>query len=208
MLQYSTLEPHTLDILKELMAIPELDGFYLVGGTALALMYGHRLSLDLDLFSSVEFEPQKLVPILEKKYSGFTYNNVHNSVGLFGFIDDVKVDFVRYHYYPLIDDLVVLDGIRLSGIHDLMAMKVAAILKRGVKKDFWDIAEIINRYSIEQVIDAYNHKFPNQQMLISIPQALIYFDDADASEDPVSKKGQTWDSVKKTIRKQVDAYLK
>ncbi|MCF8449396.1 MAG: hypothetical protein K9G49_05930 [Taibaiella sp.] len=76
------------------------------------------------------------------------------------------------------------------------------------RRIFWDIAEILKRYSIDQVIDAYNHKFPNQQMLISIPQALIYFDDADASEKPVSKNGQTWDSVKKTIRKQVDAYLK
>lgn len=51
MLQTQTVEPGTFSILKRLMQVPELARFDLVGGTALLLLYGHRLSVDLDLFS-------------------------------------------------------------------------------------------------------------------------------------------------------------
>ena len=64
------------------MNIPELKDFYLVGGTALALYYGHRLSVDLDLFSTVNFNSENLLPILEKNFDGFTYSNINNPVGL------------------------------------------------------------------------------------------------------------------------------
>ena len=208
MLQYSTVKPRTLDILKELMQLPELKDFNLVGGTALALYYGHRLSIDLDLFSTADFTQEDIVPVLEKHFAKFTYSNTHNPVGLFGFIDDIKVDFVKHHYFSLIDAIVVENGIRLISIRDIMAMKVAAVLKRGVKKDFWDISEILNHYSVEDIINSYNQKYPNHQILISIPQSLTYFSDAEESEDPVSLKGPTWESVKKHIRQKVSDYLK
>ena len=51
MLQTRTVEPGTLGLLKDLMSMPELEHFYLVGGTALALQLGHRISVDLDLFT-------------------------------------------------------------------------------------------------------------------------------------------------------------
>lgn len=208
MLQYSTIEPHTLDVLKELMTVPELNDFLLVGGTALSLYYGHRLSIDIDLFCTSDFETGALIPIIEKRFPGFTYSNTHNPVGLFGFIDNIKVDFVRYHHHPLLDKPYIENGIRLCGLHDIMAMKVAALLKRGVKKDFWDIAELLEHYSADELIDSYNKKYPNQQLLISIPQALIYFGDAEKSEDPVSLKSQSWQMVKKQIQQKVNDYLK
>jgi hypothetical protein len=43
--------------------------------------------------------------------------------------------------------------------------------------------------------------------LISVPQAITYFEDAEESEDPVSLKGQTWEKVKKAIQKKVEQYL-
>jgi len=207
MLQYSTVEPGTLDILRELMILPELNNFYLVGGTALALYYGHRVSIDLDLFSTVDFETPSLIPVLEQRFSGFTYNNANNPVGLFAFIDDVKVDFVKHHHNALIDHPVIDNGIRLVGIRDIMAMKISAILRRGVKKDFWDISELLNHYTVADFIEVYNQKYPNQQLLISIPQALTYFADAEESEDPISLKGQTWESVKEHIQQKVNNYL-
>jgi predicted nucleotidyltransferase component of viral defense system len=190
------------------MIIPALQDFYLVGGTALALYYGHRLSVDLDLFSTNDFQNEPLLPILENKFPGFTYNNAHNPVGLFGFIDNVKVDFVKHHYFPLIEAPFIENGIRLFSVPDIMAMKIAAILKRGVKKDFWDIAELLQHFTIEDFINCYNKKYPNQQLLISIPQALTYFSDAEESEDPISLKNQTWNNVKKQIQQKVNDYLK
>ena len=207
MLQYGTVESSTLDILKDLMSVPELNDFYLVGGTALALYYGHRLSIDLDLFSTSDFQASEIIPSLEKRFKGFTYNNRPNPVGLFGFIDDVKVDFVRNHNFPIIDRPVIENGIRLFSIHDIIAMKVAAVLKRGVKKDFWDISELLEHYSVNDLIDCYDKKYPNQQLIISVPQALTYFADAEESEEPVSLKGQTWGSVKKNIAQKVKNYL-
>ncbi len=93
MLQYSTVEPRTLDILKGLMQIPALNDFYLVDGTALALYFGHRVSVDIDLFSTTEFNNESLIAPLEEKFPGFSYRNNHNPVGLFGFIDGLKLIF-------------------------------------------------------------------------------------------------------------------
>ena len=61
MLQYSTIVPHTLDVLKKLMQISELTDFYLVGGTALSLYFCHRLSIDSDLFSIDDFSNETLI---------------------------------------------------------------------------------------------------------------------------------------------------
>jgi len=90
---------------------------------------------------------------------------------------------------------------------DIAAMKVQAILGRGRKKDFWDIAELLNHFSVKQIMQWHSEKFPDQMLLISIPQALIYFTDAEESDDPVSLKGQTWASVKKQIQQKVKEYL-
>lgn len=189
------------------MSLPQLNSFELVGGTALALYYGHRLSVDLDLFSHVDFNAEEIISVVESAFADFTYSRP-NAVGIFGFIGDIKVDFIRYHNHPAISEQVIDDGIRLAGVEDIMAMKIAAILKRAVKKDFWDIAELLEHYTIEDFISAYSKKYPGHQLLISIPQALTYFSEAEESEDPLSLKRQTWSGVKKIIQSSVKAYLK
>jgi predicted nucleotidyltransferase component of viral defense system len=176
------------------MAIPELQDFYLAGGTCLSLRYGHRKSIDLDLFSITDFDIDSMVQVLQKNFSGFEYRNIANTIGVFGFIDDVKVDLVKYHFFKQIDSPQIEEGIRMYSDRDIIAMKVFAILKRAQKKDFWDVAELLKHYPIKDFIDGYNEKYPNHQLLISIPQALIYFEDASKSDDPVSLKGQTWAS--------------
>jgi predicted nucleotidyltransferase component of viral defense system len=197
-----------LALLKKIAGVPELNNFYLVGGTALALRYGHRLSVDLDFFSTSDFENEAIIGVLAMNFPNFTYRGSNNPIGVFGFIDDVKVDFVKHHFFSLIDTPEVADGIRLYGDKDLMAMKIFAILKRAVKKDFWDVAELLKHYSMDDFIHAYQQKYPNNQMLISIPQALTYFADAEESEEPVSLKGQTWEGVKRFIQQHVNEYLK
>ncbi len=207
MLQYSTIEPGTLEVLKKLLALPELNNFYLAGGTALSLYYGHRLSVDLDLFSTLDFQAETLLPVIENNFPDFSYNNP-NAIGIFGFIGNIKVDFVRYSSHPMIGAPHIEDGIRLKSADDIMAMKVAAILKRAVKKDFWDIAELLDHYTMDELVNCYIKKYPSHQLLISIPQALTYFDDANDSEDPISLRGQTWESVKKRISRKISSYLK
>jgi hypothetical protein len=71
MLQLKTVEPYTLSILKQLMEMPVLQDFSLVGGTALSLLYGHRMSVDLDLFSNKLFENSDIVDALKSKITSF-----------------------------------------------------------------------------------------------------------------------------------------
>lgn len=207
MLHTETVESSTLEILKKLMTIPELSHFSLVGGTALSLLFGHRKSIDLDLFSVVEFDNASIVHVLEKNFPAFTYRTIANPVGLFSFIGNIKTDFVQHHYHPLINEINIIDRIRFMSTEDIAAMKLAAILRRAEKKDFWDIAELLKHYSVKQLADFHRAKYPTRQLLIGIPQALTYFDDAEDSPDPISLKGQTWQSIKKTIQKGVRDFL-
>ena len=207
MLYTSTVEPDTLVVLKQLMSIPELQDFYLVGGTCLSLRYGHRISVDLDLFSTKDFENQTIISVLENEFKTFQYRSPNNPVGIFGFIGDIKIDLVKHYYFKQIADAIIEDGIRMFSDNDIIAMKIFAIMKRAHKKDFWDIAELLQHYSVQNFIDFYTAKYPSHQLLISIPHALTYFEDANESEDPISLKGQTWESVQTIIKQKVSEYL-
>lgn len=207
MLQTQTVEPHTFSILKQLMQMPELQGFSLVGGTALSLLYGHRISVDLDLFSNQSFDNNDIVIALQKTFGNkFNNRSTNPRFGIFCFIENVKVDIVR-HPHPIIRPDLLIDGIRMFSKEDIVAMKVQAILGRGKKKDFWDIAELLNDYSIENFINFHKEKYSTQNLFITVPQAITYFTDADESEDPVSLKKQTWPKIQQIIQKKVSAYL-
>jgi Nucleotidyl transferase AbiEii toxin, Type IV TA system len=207
MLHLETVEPHTFSVLNQLLKMPELKGFSLVGGTALSLLYGHRKSVDLDLFSNETFENEKIVKAFEKKFKSSFDNRTSNPrFGIFCFIDQVKVDLVR-HPHLLIRPERVEEGIRMFSVEDIIAMKVQAILGRGKKKDFWDVAELLNHFSVPDFIEFHKQKYTTQNLIITVPQAITYFADAEESEDPISLKKQTWKSVQEAIKKKVRGYL-
>jgi predicted nucleotidyltransferase component of viral defense system len=91
---------------------------------------------------------------------------------------------------------------------EIIAMKVQAILGRGKKKDFWDVAELLNHFTVADFVNLHKEKYSTQNLYITVPQAITYFDDADESEDPISLKGQNWTIVKSAIQKKVRDYLK
>jgi nucleotidyltransferase AbiEii toxin of type IV toxin-antitoxin system len=191
MLQLRAIEPPTLDLLNQLMNVKGLRDLSLAGGTALALKFGHRKSIDLDLFSSKDFSNEIIASLLEENFPTSAYQRLTSPIGVFGFINDIKVDFVKHHHYPIIDTIDVIDGVRIIGNKDIIAMKINAILRRAVKKDFWDLAELLQHYSLHDCIDFYNTRYGNQLLSISIPRAITYFDDAEESEEPLSLKNQT-----------------
>lgn len=208
MLHLKTVESRTFSILKKLQSINELKDFFLVGGTALSLKHGHRISDDLDFFGPSPFNKEKIIKALIDAFDkAFVYAGNPVKWAVFCFIEDIKVDMVQYDH-RLIAEPDVFDNIRMYSDKDIAAMKVKAILGRGRKKDFWDIYELLHSYTLDEIINFYFDKFPKQQLLISIPEALCYFVDAEESEDPISLKGQTWKKVKKSIQKQVNSYLK
>lgn len=208
MLHTETVEPRAFSLLKQLMELSALENFSLVGGTALSLMYGHRKSVDLDLFCNKPFDNTETVTALKKIYGdGFIVEQKPVHFGIFAFIDTIKTDLVR-HPHPLIRPIRVIDGIRMFSPEDIVAMKVQAILGRGKKKDFWDIATLLEHFSVTDFIQFHQEKYKQQQLLISIPQAITYFSDAEEDQDPISLQQQSWESVKTFIGDKVSEYLR
>ena len=170
------------------------------------MLYGHRLSIDLDIFSNVIFESEHIRKGLIKEFGSTLEIRTSSNFGIFCFINNVKVDIIRFPH-PLIKPIQLLEGIRMFSKEDIVAMKIQAILGRAKKKDFWDIAELLNEFSISDLITFHEEKFKGQNLFITVPQAITYFSDAEESEDPISLKGQTWDSVKSEISTAVRSYL-
>jgi hypothetical protein len=208
MLHTETVEPGTLSLLKDLMNLSSLRPYSLVGGTALSLRYGHRSSVDLDLFCHEKLDFQQIIIELESTFQNrFVYKQQQTQFGIFCFIDDIKVDIVHYPHKP-ISEFVIEDKIRMYSSADISAMKIQDIMGRAKKKDFWDLYELLHHYTLQKIIDWHKLKYPSQMLAISIPHAITYFVDADESETPVSFKNQTWESVKKGISKAVSEYLR
>ena len=208
MLHLETVEPRTFSLLKQLMKLKALKPFSLVGGTALSLRYGHRTSIDLDLFTDKKFDTESIVRSLKKEFGkGYSAESKSARWGIFCYLNDIKVDIV-HHAFPLISDIEDVENIRMIGDPDIIAMKINAILGRGKKKDFWDLYELLHHYSLEEMILFHEKKFPEQNLLITIPQAITWFNDAEETEDPISLKGQTWESVKKFIQQNVSDFLR
>ncbi len=208
MLHTRTVEPETLALLKKLMGMSQLNNLCLVGGTALSLKFGHRISIDLDLFQTTPIEIEKTINVLQHTFSvNFIHENLKINHALFCKINQVKVDFV-YYPHSLIDEIEIIDGIRMYSNRDIAAMKINAILGRGVKKDFWDLHQLLKLYTLQDIISWYNLKYPNQMLLISIPNALTYFDDAEDSPDPICLQDYNWENIKESIKSHVREYLK
>ena len=208
MLHLETVEPGTFSVLERLMQMDVLRPFSLVGGTALSLRHGHRKSIDLDLFCHEKFDYELIVKELKKEFDkGYRAESKTARWGIFCYLDNVKVDIV-HHPHPLISETETIQNIRMYADSDIIAMKINAILGRGKKKDFWDLYELLHYYSLKDMIHFHETKFPDQNLLITIPQAIIYFTDAEESEDPISLKGQTWEGVKKFIQQKVSDFLR
>lgn len=156
----------------------ELRSFRLVGGTALALQLGHRISVDLDLFANQPFDEQQLREYLEREYGLQTdYISRHT---LKGEIDSVQIDCIA-HQYPWLEEPVEEDGIRLAGLPDICAMKLNAIAGNGTRiKDFIDVAWLSAHYSLNQMLAFYEQKY-NANVLIPL-KAIIFFDEINFNE--------------------------
>ncbi len=157
MLHTQTVTGATLGLLKQLMARPELTQFVLVGGTNLSLRLGHRRSIDLDLFTNEPFNSQALAAIFPEIFSRSELVSMSDMM-LFFYIEDVKTDMVMLPY-PWLKPFEIFDDIRMASLPDIVAMKLSAIARRGVKKDFLDIAALLNHFSLEEMLGFYRTKY-------------------------------------------------
>ena len=200
MLHRQTVEPRALEILKELMRLPELDAFCLGGGTALALQIGHRISVDLDMFCATDFHVDAMLHGVRMMKPDIVV--VAKSEGtLLTRIEDVRSDFFRY-LYPVIRPVVSEEGVRMLSMEDIGAMKLDAIAGRGKKKDFFDLFFLLQHHPLERLLALHREKY-RLENAFHILKSLTWFDDAEEDEDPLLINGSlSWEDVKKTIREQ------
>lgn len=185
-----------IDLLRQLMQVDALKQFYLVGGTALALRYGHRISIDLDLFTHTPFDSKELAKLLVHDFN--LTEAVIETNTILGLINGIKTDFIA-HRYPMVSGVETIDGLRLLAVEDIAAMKLNAIANRGSKKDFWDIFELLQHFDREELFEFYQQKYPAGS-LWNVEKSLTYFDDAEADPDPTDLSGRTWEAVKAGIQ--------
>ena len=196
MLQKQTLAPTTLELLKTLMNDAYLQEFYLVGGTSLALQIGHRISVDLDLFSRAEFNVEQMRYHLENKYGFRTDFFAENT--LKGEISGVKIDCITHNYRWL--DTFCKEGVRLAGKKDISAMKLNSIAGNGTRiKDFIDLAFLSQFYSLSDMLSFFHEKY-NANELIPL-KAVTFFDEINQNEPIKLTNGEkmNWKNIAKRI---------
>lgn len=204
MLQYKTIEPATLELLKVLQALPLLKETRLVGGTALALQLGHRKSVDLDFFGDLAIPFEEIHQILAAQHD-ITVIQKSKNINIYE-VDHVKIDFVNYSY-EWIDDVILEEGVRLASLKDIAAMKVTAIIGRGTKKDFIDLFYLLKYFSLEEILGFYQEKYPDGSMFLAM-KSLSYFNDAEADPMPYMFTDDSWDYIKESIKKEVINYVR
>ena len=193
-------------ILKELAFLAERE-FYLAGGTALSLHLGHRTSTDFDFYSPKAFDATELFKKLQKALPEIKILQSEKGTAR-AIVTKTEVSFFEYDY-QLLEQLVPFEEIELASVQDIAAMKLAAIVQRGTQRDFIDVFYLLKEHSIEELISFALAKFPGYQEML-ILRALIYFNDAEDSEDArgikVLDNDFSWPSVKKAIQDEVKKY--
>ena len=197
MLHFETIEPSTLELLKRLQALPSLAETRLVGGTALALQLGHRTSVDLDIFGKWDYA-EDLAAVLSKAGRVEKESGLPDGKMAFFYINDVKVDCVSYDMYRWLDPAVEDAGVRLAGIRDIAAMKINAVTNRGTRKDFVDVARLLDDHSLEEMFGWYCMKYPEANPALAL-RSLSYFADAETMPMPRMLVPFDWESAKDRI---------
>ena len=202
------------DALQILMDARELSAFRLVGGTSLCLQFRHRQSIDIDLFTDAKYGTINFRAIdlfLKKNFNYVDFgNNQEESPGRMYFIGEsaekaIKLDL--FYTDSFIRPSLLMNNIRMAGAEDIAAMKLELISGGGRKKDFWDLAELLERYPLSDLIGFYKERYPffdDKKVLAG----LTDFSFAEEMDDPLCLKNKVWELIKLDIREAVIDYLK
>ena len=201
-LHYNTVTPLLKSILEKLMEANEFAQFRLVGGTALSLYCGHRMSVDIDLFTEAEYgtiDFQDIEDYLVKQFTYVDFNNLPVGMGKSYFIGNdsqnaIKLDL--YYTEPFIDVVKEVDAIRMATIEEIIAMKIDVIQRSGRKKDYWDLHELKDRFTIKDMLGFHLKRYPythNEKLILN---NFIDFEEANEDFDPVCLRDKYWEFIK------------
>jgi len=203
MIYWNTVNDRLKDCLQLLMNESLFEQFRLVGGTALSLQLGNRISIDIDLFTDVPYGS-----IDFKEIDAFLINHFHRISG----VNDmpvamgksyrvgkeenslVKLDF--YYTDQFIFGPKIVDDVRMASIEEILAMKLDVVQRGGRKKDFWDIHELMESFSFQQMLVLHQQRYPYHHDPLLITKNMINFESADQDPDPICLRGKHWELIK------------
>ncbi len=209
-LHLETVSELLWNALKKLMQQELLKDFRIVGGTSLSLQMGHRISVDIDLFTDLQYDTFNFNHLDDTISTMFKYveigNGGNNSMGQTYYVGDdpnnqLKLDF--YYTDTFHFPIVLSENIRLASIEEIATMKLDVIGRSGRKKDFWDLHEIMNVYSLHELVKFYENKYPYNHSRQELIQGLTNFEKANNDFDPICLKGKHWELIQFDIEEQV-----
>ena len=209
---WNTVDDQVKEYLHKLMQAEGLSEFRLVGGTALSLHLGHRISVDIDLFTDAPYRSVNFEAIEAYLKSNFKFvsgdfgaNPGMGKSYLIGTDIDrtVKVD-LYYSMDPFFQDIVFQDGVRMASIEEVIAMKVDVVQRVARKKDFWDLHELLSKYSIERMIELHRQRYEWTHEEALIRKNFTDFNTADDDFDPICLRGKQWVFIKEDIEEAVN----
>lgn len=205
-LYWNTVTPLLRSVLTQLMACKLFNEFRLVGGTSLSLQLGHRESVDIDLFTDAAYESIDFNAIDNYLRDAFPYvtDTLPGPVGMGSsyFIGNNEEDCVKldlYYTEPFIQHAMEIENIRMASVEEIIAMKIDIVQRGGRKKDFWDLHEVMDDYSPEQMLALHKQRYPYNHNEELIRANFIDFTNADDDFEPICLRGQYWELIKLDI---------
>ena len=191
---------------------------YLAGGTAVYFYLHHRVSIDLDFFSEVNFNPEKLLFYLQQQFEQVSLEVMEDS-SLIAYLTKNKIKFSMFHLpYPLIQEVnhfSLAPGVEcpVASLEDIAAMKSLAIAQRGSAKDFFDLYSMINckNFQFDDIFKLVKLKYNiDDNYLYHLKTSFVFFDDAedevmsiitlDEKNHYQNMNAQLWDEIKTFFR--------
>ena len=203
-LHYQTVSPVLVDCLHKLMKHPAFKNFYLVGGTSLALQRGHRLSIDIDLFTCVPYGEMNTTEIEAALLEMFPYTDrteeLHHSQMVYSmYVGDSKEDCIKLDLcYDdlLIFPLIETDGLRIASEKEIAAMKIQAITQTEQRrKDFWDIHELLESYTLLEMVGWGMKRYPWSVTTKSVKDGIERLPHIKDFTEVVCMKGKYWEFI-------------
>lgn len=206
-LHEEVLSPETRSVFGCLGNQPSLASFYLAGGTAAALQLGHRLSIDLDLFTERPWSWQRAMPAL--RACGSVIADRQEEGTFVGSVNGVRVSLFHYPSVLLEEVVETPYGVPVASLLDIGCMKLIAAAQRGTRKDFIDLYYLgAVGYSVRELLASLPRKMPPVEINpVHILRSLAYFDDAEAEPDPIMLVDYDWCAVREYCLRQADALL-
>jgi len=202
---WEALTPETQKAFRLVGNLGIIGRYYLAGGTGLALHLGHRFSVDLDFFCD---QPDAVGPnerallreTLDDPSLAITYDQDATFVAAW---QGVGISFFRLNLYPLAQPTLLLDNVPVASLEEIGAMKLAAIIDRGTRKDMVDLFYILQRVSLETLFQVAAVKYARvRTFAVSATRALAYFDDAEALPMPRMVDKTPWSTMKRFLELQ------